>query len=548
MIKPEYNTYKYGEKACTASAQSRVECRISAAEIGEILAVRVEAYPENCNAENGGAEYGGKALFTMVCLGEEKHVFRVEKGVEFSHRIECETIAENDFCVPELSVTDVSRRREGTHIVVSAVVCASVGVYKDKELLCLSGGEGVVVKKENAAFYTTSVSVSEGEQADEFETAHFSDILLHDEHIAVKSVTRENGVAVVEGEIALNVCVLKSDDTPMTYERLVPFRAETELKTNEFSSEKSENDGGSYAFAEDSYAPFADISGKTDGAAQNTGAAQDSSAQHGEEKNGDVRLRAKAMMKSAIITAETSEAQNKSTIKASFSFIVVVEADVCARFAVATDAYSVSSELRLNEQTIQKRRLKSVKYYVKKVEGEAALNASIDYTTAFLATALPNAEASAKRVSDSAFEIEGAVVARLFKSDQSGLSAADVTLPFLLTETGEIGEQDETEVSVVACSIAVKQKKEGVAEAEATLKITVCTYEKEHLTCIVGADEGEAYAEERCALSVLLPRAGDGLWETAKNLRKTPEEVQRSNPDLVFPLKGNERIIVYNGR
>lgn len=548
MMKPEYNTYKYGEKTCTASAQSRLECRISAAEIGEILAVRVEAYPESCNAEKEGAEYGGKALFTLVCVDEEKHLFRVEKGVEFSHRVECEFISENDFCVPELCVTDVSRRREGSHIVVSAVVCADVGVYKDKELVCLSGGEGVVVKTENVALYTTSVSAFECEQTDEFETAHFCDILLHDEHVAIKSVSSENGVAVVEGEIALNVCVLKSDDTPMTYERLVPFRAETELKEYAYSAEKGENEGGSYAFSDDPYASFADGSGETDGVAQNGGAGQGTSDRNVGEKTGDVRLRAKAMMKSALIAAETSEAQNKSTIKASFSFLVVVEADVRTNLSVATDAYSVSSELRLNEQSVQKRRLKGVNYYVKRVEGAAALNVSIDYTTAFLATALPRAEASAKRVSDDTFEIEGAVVARLFKSDQSGLSAADVTLPFLLTETGEIGERDETEVSVVACSIAVKQKKEGVAEAEATLKIAVCTYEKEEVSCIVGAEEGEAYAEERCALSVILPRAGDGLWETAKNLRKTPEEVRRSNPDLAFPLKGNERIVVYNGK
>ena len=94
----------------------------------------------------------------------------------------------------------------------------------------------------------------------------------------------------------------------------------------------------------------------------------------------------------------------------------------------------------------------------------------------------------------------------------------------------------------------MRQKKEGEAEAEATVKITVYFYETACVSYVASAEEGEEYGEEKCAMSVFLPRAGDGLWETAKALRKTPEELRRSNPDLVFPLKEKERILIYNGK
>jgi hypothetical protein len=47
------------------------------------------------------------------------------------------------------------------------------------------------------------------------------------------------------------------------------------------------------------------------------------------------------------------------------------------------------------------------------------------------------------------------------------------------------------------------------------------------------------------AFSVYIPKAGEELWSLAKRLRRSPESIQESNPNLQFPLKGNERIFVY---
>ena len=61
-------------------------------------------------------------------------------------------------------------------------------------------------------------------------------------------------------------------------------------------------------------------------------------------------------------------------------------------------------------------------------------------------------------------------------------------------------------------------------------------------------EEGEPVETNDCAVSVFLPAAGDGLWEIAKKLNKSPEEVSSCNSDLTFPLTGKERIIVYRSK
>ena len=44
---------------------------------------------------------------------------------------------------------------------------------------------------------------------------------------------------------------------------------------------------------------------------------------------------------------------------------------------------------------------------------------------------------------------------------------------------------------------------------------------------------------------MFIPAAGDELWDVSKRLACTEDEVTRLNPDLEFPLKGDERIIIY---
>ena len=148
MIKPECATYRYTKKAGEATAQSRVECRLAGSEISEILAVRAAAYPAMGACGDKEVNYGGKTLFFIVYIDGEGRVCRAERGVEFSHRAPCEEADETCVCALYLSADDVSYRREGSNIVVSAVVCAAAEIYKEDEISYLSGGENLVLKKE----------------------------------------------------------------------------------------------------------------------------------------------------------------------------------------------------------------------------------------------------------------------------------------------------------------------------------------------------------------------------------------------------------------
>ena len=53
------------------------------------------------------------------------------------------------------------------------------------------------------------------------------------------------------------------------------------------------------------------------------------------------------------------------------------------------------------------------------------------------------------------------------------------------------------------------------------------------------------YPQNESAFSVFIPHAGEGLWQVAKRLKCPPEDLQKSNPDLKFPIEEGKRIFVY---
>ena len=93
--------------------------------------------------------------------------------------------------------------------------------------------------------------------------------------------------------------------------------------------------------------------------------------------------------------------------------------------------------------------------------------------------------------------------------------------------------------------MSARQKEEGTIDAEATLKFTFTERLQARARLVASAEEGEPVPEKDCAISVYVPRAGDGLWELAKRLNKSPEEVVESNPDLEFPIREGQRVVIY---
>ena len=179
---------------------------------------------------------------------------------------------------------------------------------------------------------------------------------------------------------------------------------------------------------------------------------------------------------------------------------------------------------------------------VQRVGGVASLSPMAEGEYVLRAAVLPRAEMTCKR-GENGVEAEGVLTAEVLLSGaEGGYRSCTLSLPFVFPVDAD-GET--VEADCIVCGLNVRRKKDGETEAEATLKICLRSYERREWEYICEAAEGEPYEETNAAVSVYALRAGEELWQVAKRLRSAPEELQRSNPQLEFPVKEGERIFVY---
>ncbi len=489
-MQPQFESYRYVGEVCRLKGQSIVECRLPGSEISSILAVYAKAVPTECTCADGEVRYSGKALLCIVYEDGERNVCRAERGAEFFHKAEGAAVTPACFAKAAYSTENVTWRREGSGLYVSVIIGAELSVYGSKQMEYLAGGEGLVCQKETLSVYKTVCVSGEIEGEDEFDSDYVGDVLLHSENAIVNHVAANAGQIDIEGELALHICVLKSDESVCSYERLIPFRMQVPC----------------------------------------------------DEAFGSVTAGARVCIKAAHLTAGTDEEKGKSHMVLSYGLSADCFLYVKDEIPAVSDAFCLQAETKISKANEGGRYLANLLRCTERVSGVASLSPAMEGEISLQAAVLPRAEITCRK-GENGMEAEGVVLAEVLLKGADGVHrAATLSLPVLFPIDAE---GKTVEADCLVCGLNVRRKKSGETEAEATLKLAVRAYEEGEWSYIGKIEEGEEYKEEESAFSVFLPKEGEGLWELSKRLRCTPEELQKSNPSLEFPLKSGERIFVY---
>ena len=489
-IKPQFENYRYIGEICRLHGQSVVECRLPGSEIGGVLAVYAKAIPGDCVCADGEVQYGGRVLLTVVYEDGDKKVCRVERGADFFHKVDGMQVSPACFAKALLSTENITWRREGSGLYISVIVGAELAVYGNKQMEYLVGGENLVVKKEGISLCKTVCVTGETEGEDEFDCDYCGDVLLHGQTAMAHSVTVNGGQINIEGEIALNLCVLTGENGVGSYERLIPFRMEIPA----------------------------------------------------EEGFGKASASVVVTVKQAQLTVSADEEKGRSKMVLSYTLSATCFLHIEEEILVASDAFSTTAETVLKKANGGGRYLMNQARYTERVSGSAIMSPAVDGEYSLQTAVLPRAEISVKKT-ERGMEAEGIIFADLlFVGGDGGHRNSTLSLPFALPVDGA---GDYADAECIVCGLSVRRKKNGELEADATVKLCVRWYEERAWEYICEVQEGEEYPAEESAFSVFIPRAGEDLWQVAKRLSCDPESLKKSNEHLQFPLKEGERIFVY---
>ena len=354
----------------------------------------------------------------------------------------------------------------------------------------IDGLGNLIVKKDALTLCKTVCVTGETESEDEFDSDYVGDILLHSQTAVVHSAAVSGGQIDLDGEIALNICVLTGADGVGSYERLIPFRMQIPA----------------------------------------------------EEGFGKVTASAHVSVKQAHLAVSTDEEKGRSKLVLSYTLAATCFLHIEEEISAASDAFSTTVETEVKRANDGGRYLTNQIKCMQRISGAAVISPAIDGEYTLQAAVLPRAEIALKKT-EKGMEAEGAVLADvLLLGADGGHRSATLSLPFAFPVDVE---GDYADADCIVCGLNVRRKKNGETEADATLKLSVRAYEQRTWEYVCQVQEGEEYPAEESAFSVFIPRAGEDLWRVAKRLACDPEDLQRSNGHLEFPLKEGERIFVY---
>ena len=491
-ISTQYSTNTFTRRIADIKSQSIVEIRFSGQDAGEIVAVYPQVCLSSCETSNGRINYNGRLVCTVVYADENGKLCRMQKGAEFSHFADDDTLAPAQSGVCALTCDKTTVKREGSSFVIAAIISADINVYARAERSYISGAEGAYVRTESVSLASAVCFSGESEVEDDFDADSVVDVLIPCAKAVVLSCVCGTGEVEAGGEIYLSLFAMRQQ-SPICLERIIPFKC---------------------------VIPCDDASAGR-------------------------RAAARAEICDLNVTANVNEDRGKCQIN------FVCNLSLSGWFAdehsaeVAVDAFSDTNEVVVTRSEELLPRCVDVKVYSERVSGLAATKSKLTYDCKFLAAALPRAECAFNEQSGC---VEGAVNTVLIYEQNGEIKSTDVNLPFTVALSGVAEQGQRVFEDVAVCGVSVRLKAEGEAEAEATLKICATVCDEKSVNYITAMEEGEEVEVNDCAVSVFLPAAGDGLWDIAKKLKKSPEEVKACNAELEFPLTGKERILVYRGK
>lgn len=483
-INSQVQTGSYTRKVAQLKSQSMVEIKFAGADMGEVVAVYPQIALNLCEVSSGRANYSGRLIATVVYTDSEGKLCRVQKGAEFSHYVDDDRLAPAQRGDCNLKCERCQVKREGSTFVVAVVAGAEINVYDSAQRNYISSIDGAVCNTETAKLFSMVNFSGEGEVEDDFDCVA-KDVLVPAADALVLDCNVRAGVAEVSGEIYLSLLAVR-DSSPVCLDRVIPFKCEIPCDEALLSR----------------------------------------------------RAYCRAEIKTVNVNCKVNEEKGKCDVEFNATLAFFGHFFEEEEVSLVTDAFCTESEINLTACDEQTHINTDFKVYSERVNGPCATKAKLDYTCAFLAATLAKAEFERTQSG-----IEGSVTATLLYEQAGEVHSTEVNMPFTVSLSGL--SQDCGDITVAVCGMSLRQRAEGECEGEAVLKISAADGGQQTVRYLTEACEGEKKTPCDCAISVFVPAAGDGLWETAKRLGESPESIKLSNPELTFPLTGKERILIY---
>lgn len=486
---PEYAELGYNViKELTAQLKTDNEYSVSK---DNLISVSAKPYYVSYEAIDGKITYKGFLVFSLI-IKVEGGCEKVEKRENFDGTIEDKSIIAGAKCFLRFESDGIEKAFNGDNATFSCVINVNCKLYENKSVKFLSGGNGLNVSTLPIDVCKHACAVSRTfDIEDEFEINNlYKDVLSYDSVAYVTGVKCAVGRIIVDGNVILSLCLLPfSQNSDIIKERReIPYRLEIDCNEVEI----------------DSNAYIAAINRKT------------------------------------ALKVFVNEENNKTTINGVVTVCLAGDVFNCEQVSVSCDAYSDKCVIDC------KYTVASMEKFDKTVSGSnnvfSKAVCDVPENARFVCNFDDNLSGLNYSLLNGTIEVTGTVETTALFNVDGELIARTATAPFSFVLPFDGDEVKLFNGTLLKCNGKMRS---GAIEVDCEVFTTYVAFKSNNVSLLGEVVEGKEREKITAPISVYFPRSGSTVWQLCKDVCMSEEDILKLNPDLSFPLTGNERIIVY---
>lgn len=486
MANVQFLSSSFTSRKFIGKIQTAESIRISVKQdITEVVSVGIENCINSYESTVGEASFYGKTNIRLL-YSDGTNLCSSSYNADFTASIQSELLTADSKLTFDVVTVDSKADTNANTATISVLLEVSVYAYVAQSTPYFADGEDIYVNKQSVEVLEHANVVNLPMVLDEELTAshNISTVLLAECSLCAGNYSVHDGVLQISGSGSARLTYLSGGDIVTD---TLPFDFDRELEVD-------------------------------DGMAE-------------------CQLRLTLCPKTTKVRLDISEGDVNTTFTMEIGAMVTVEATKIGVMDIVTDAYGSGCDFGFTRQTV------TTTIPCGSTVCRKTVNASLPVekdkrplTAVNVGAIVTNAQSREKSA-----QVDGVVYATLLYGTENGYIGEQLELPFSQTvDVDYLMPQCKSHARVTVMGISVKD------DVTLDLCITVDAEREVCYTVIVDAEEQPFDKEQLPAIEVCLAHKGETLWNLAKSLHMSQEDLLSTNPQITNPLEQDARIVVFN--
>lgn len=486
MSNVQFLSASFSRRKFIGKIQTAESIRVSVKQdISDVLSLGIDNCVNSYEASEGGASFYGKTNIRLL-YSDGANLCSSSYNADFTASIQSELLNADSKLTFDVVTVDSKVDTNANTATLTILLEISVYAYTADSTPYLEGGEDVFVDSQSVEMLEKASVVNIPFVLDEELTAsrNISTVLLAECSLCAGSFTAHDGILQVGGSGAIRLTYL-SDGEVVT--DVLPFDFDRELEA-------------------------------TDGMEES-------------------QLKLRLIPKTTKVRLDITEGDVNATFTVEIGVSAQVEFAKIGMFNIVTDAYGTDCDFNFTRKTVCTTLPCGSTVCTKHIKSSIPSDHDKTPVAAINVGAIVTNAVSRER---SAL-VEGVVYATLLYAGETGYASEQLELPFSQTvDVDYLMPQCRSTANVSVMNFVLGD------DAETDLCITVESERDVTYTVIVDAEQVPFDKTELPAIEVCLAHKGETLWNLAKSLHMSAEDLMATNPQITNPLEQDARIVIFN--